>query len=317
MAISTTSTINDYIMSSAIMPSYLKAAFMNMEMQQFLWDFGLIPPGANTATLPRFDSLVTVADRGASVATAYNGTEGTDVSTASTVTTSTVTATLTEYVCRIDLTDNITEDSIDGIDLINNVVAIAAQAIMAAKEDDAVARLAGLDNNVGTSGTDLSLAIAYSAFTGTRRRGFHAPDGMVYILDPEQWDNIETAMLALGTSTAVYPNAINNLLGVDRTANNGMGNGHVGFIRGYPAYESQFCDTANTAADVVGGCIIPASPGNNSGGHTTFGRVGKRPFRIEPQRDASARATEMIFSERSGSVELNGGAGASITTDAP
>ena len=316
MAISTTSTINDYIMNSAIMPSYLAAAFMNTEMQQFLWDFGLIPAGANTATLPRFDSLVTIADDGASVATAYNGTEGSDV-TSSTVTSSTVTATLTEYVCRIDLTDNITEDSIDGIDLINNVVAIASQVIMAAKEDDAIARLAGLDNNVGSSGSDLTLAIAYSAFTGTRRRGFHAPDGMVFFFDPEQWDNIETAMLATSTSTAVYPQSINNLLGVDRTANNGMGNGHVGFVRGYPAYESQFTDTANTGADVVGGCFIPASPANNAMGHTTFGKVGKRPFRIEPQRDASMRATEMVFSERSGSVELNGGAGASITTDAP
>lgn len=316
MAISTSSTINDYINAAFIQPSYLYFAWMNMIAQQFGADFSLIGQSSNQINLPRFDSLVTVGDRGASVATAYDATEGTDL-TATTVTTSVVSGTLTEYAVRIDLTDNIAEDSVDGIDLINNVVGVAAQVIMAAKEDDFVARFAALDNAVGTTTVDLTLAVAYSAFTGTRRRGFHAPDGMVYVMDPEAWDNIEAAMLATGTSTAVYPNSINNLLGVDTTANNGMGNGHVGNIRGYNVHESQFCDTANVGADVVSACFIPASPANNLAGHTTFANVTKRPFRMEPQRDASVRSTELNFSERHGSCEMNGGAGAEIISDAP
>lgn len=310
----TTTSLNDIVYSAWIRAAYLEAAWMFLVAQQFGRKFSLVGKESASLQLPRIDSLMTVADRGASVATAFNATEGSDL-TNTQFTTSKVTGSVSEYALMLTLTDDVNEDSINGFDLLGKIMGEAARVIMSAKEDDFVALFAGLDNEVGATGVDLTIAVAIAAHVDTRRRGFHAPDGMVYVLDPEAWDNLEAALTNTNAAAGVYAAAVDRLLGVDRTANNGMGNGHVANFRGYPVYESQYCDTKNTAADVCSACFVPSSPGNDP--HASFATIDKRPFRVEPQRDASLRGTELVFSERWGCCELNGGAGDSITSDAP
>lgn len=282
--------------------------------QQFGRRFSLVGKPSATLSLPRVDSLMTVGDRGASVATAFDAVEATDLVNTQ-FTTSAVTGSVSEYALMLTLTDNVNEDSINGFDLLNKIMNEAARTIMSAKEDDFVALFTALDNEVGVTNTDLTIAVAIEAHVDTRRRGFHAPDGMVYVLDAEAWDNLEAALMATNAATGVYAAAVDKFLGVDATANNGMGNGHVANFRGYPVYESQFCDLENTTVDVVSVCMVPSSPGNDP--HATFAVIDKRPFRIEPERDASLRGTELVFSERWGCSELNGGAGDAILSDAP
>lgn len=311
---STTVSLNDIVYGAWIEAAYLEAAWMFIVAQQFGRKFSLVGKPSGSISLPRLDSVMTVGDRGASVATAFDAVEATDLVNTQ-FTTSTVTGDVSEYALMLTLSDDVNEDSINGFDLLNKIMNEAARVIMSAKEDDFVALFTALDNEVGVTNTDLTIAVAIAAHVDTRRRGFHAPDGMVYILDPEAWNNLEAALLATNAATAVYAAAVDRMLGVDATANHGMGNGHIANFRGYPVYESQFCDLENTAVDVISACFIPSSPGNDS--HATFAVIDKRPFRIEPERDASLRGTELVFSERWGAGELNGGAGDAILSDAP
>jgi hypothetical protein len=311
---STTTSMNDIVYSAWIEASFLDYAYDWVVAQQFFRRFSLIGKPSASLDVPVFDSnMGTVGDGGSGVDTEFNGTEGSDLSNTQ-ATTSKVTVSVSEYALMRTLTDHLGEDSIPGIDLMQTVLADAARILMTAVEDDSVGKFSGLSQSVGSTGVDLTVAQTLAAHVGIRKRGYRAPDGVVYVLDEQQVDDLEAALIGASSATATYALGCDRLLGVDRTANNGMGNGHVMNFRGYPVYSSGLTDTANTGADVVGACFVPSSEANNP--HATFGIVDKRPFRMREQRDESLRGTELVFSMRVGVGELRDGSGTAIITDA-
>jgi hypothetical protein len=311
----TTTTLNDIVYSAVIEPSFLAYATDWVVAQQFARRYSLVGKPSNALDIPRFASdMGTVGDGGTGVDGEFDATQATDLSSNIALDTDKVTITGSEYGFKRIITDNVMEDSIAGIDLMDAVLADGAQILMTAFEDDMCALFASLSNTVGTTTVDVTIAQALAAQVGIRKRGVRAPDGVVYVLDEQQVDDIEALLIANSTSMAVYAFAQDKLLGVDRQANNGMGNGHVFNFRGYPVYSTGLTDTANAGADVVGACFVPTTAANDP--FATFGLVDKRMFRAEPQRDASLRASELVFTMRRGIAEITDTSGTAIITDA-
>jgi len=311
----TTTTLNDITYSAWIEAAFLDYSYDWVVAQQlFSRRYSLVGRPSNTISIPRITTdMGTVGDTGTGVATAFDGTEGSDLSNTA-LDTEAVTVAVSEYALLRTITDDVGEDSVNGLDLMQAVLQDAARILMTALEDDCVGLFGSLSNSVGSTGVDLTIAVALAAHVGIRKRGYRAPDGCAYVLDEEAVDHLEAALIASSTSATTYAAAADKLLGVDRTANNGMGNGHVMNFRGFPVYASGLTDTINGGEDTGSACFVPDSPGNAP--HVTYALVDKRPFRVEQQRDASLRANEWVFSMRSGAGEVSDGSGTLIVSDA-
>ena len=317
MANATTSTsVNDIIYSAVISPIVMAVlAEQSLPMQ---WareiDIQNEPSNAVDITVPA-SMYGSAGDRGASVATAYDATEGTGLSNTE-FTTGKVTLTAAEYGIALELTDNTQEDSISGINLFGLITGQMSRALALAWTDDFCALFAGLSNGVGSTGSDLTIAQTLSAQVGIRTRGGVAEDGLRYVFDNEQADNLEGALIATSTSAATYAMATDRLLSAGPGPNNGMGaSREVLAFRGYPCTATGMTDTANSGADVVGCCFTPAGPSNDE--YATFGNAIKRLPRFETERSAKGRSTDLVLTMRMGVGELLDGTGTKITTDAP
>lgn len=197
------------------------------------------------------------------------------------------------------------------------MISNAARIIQTAIEADVVALFSGLTTAVGVSGADLTIAQTLAAADGIYDRGSRAPNGLVYVLDDQQYADLRDACIATGTSWAVYPGASDRMLGIDSVPNHGLsGDDSPRMIfRGYPVYSTGLCATANTGGNVVGACFTPTGPQNDP--FATFAIVDKRPFRVSTERDESARGTEIVFTTRVAVGEATDFSGTEITTDAP
>lgn len=311
----TTTAYDDVTHPSLVEPVMIAA----LAEQPGLWalsrEFNLIGKPTAAAKIPKEVSWWGSADDdGAGVDAELNGTEGTDVSnTAST--TSSVTLTAGEYAVAMEVTDNVEEDSISGLDLFTNIRNRMVFAISLAMEDDFLALLASLSNSVGSTGVDLSIANMLSAQTGPRRRGTRG-DAQAFILDSQQADDLDSAITAGNAAAAVYALSADRALGYAPTGDHGMGMRHIANFRTWPVWVTGMTDTANAAADVVGGCICPSTPVNDLTGATTFGMVWKRLPRIETDRIVLGRSLQIVASARAGFGELQDGSGSAIITDA-
>ncbi len=313
MAATTTTTMNDVVYSYAIEPAFLDYAHDWVVATPFFRRYSLIGKPANVLQVPRFASnMGTVGDGGTSVDTEFDATEGSDL-TSTAMATDNVQFTAAEYGLLIAITDNVVEDSINGAD-VSMHVQNAARILTTAVEDSGLALLAGLSTAVGTSGADLTVAQAVAAADTIAERGCRAPNGLVYVLDDQQYYDLRDAAMAIGTSWAVFPAAADRLLGIDKDPLNGMSNGRAMIFRGWDVWRTGLTDSANAGADVVGGCFTPTGPGNDP--MATFAIVEKRPFRVEEQRDASLRANELVFTRRVAVGEATDASGTKIVTDA-
>jgi hypothetical protein len=308
----TTTSANDIVYSAIIEAAFIDYSWDWVVAQQFCRQFSLVGKPSSSLNIPILDSIMGTVGTNTTIDDGFNATEGTDESNTQR-TTSYVTGSVSEVAIMSTLTDDIGEDSISGFDLMSKIIADMARVVTCVREDDMIALFASLSNSTSSTGTNLTVANALAAHVAIRTRGVRAPDGLVYVLHPTQVDDLEAALIAGNAAAAIYAGAVDRLLGVDRTANNGMGNGHVMNFRGYPVYISTMVDAVNTNADRNGAVFTPSSPANDA--FATFSKISKRPFRIEMQRDASLRATEVVCSERSGFFETCDDSGQGIISD--
>lgn len=317
MATSTTSTINDVVNTEVIEPVALDYAYDYQVIDQLVAPFSTV--GRSSATLQLWklaSNLGSVGAYGAGYDTEFDvATQATDISS-TTLSTDPVTISATEYGLNRTISDAVFEDAISGTELTQMVLSDSARILMAAWESDLSALLSALNGGtpVGSSGSDLTLAQMSSAVITLRNKGVRAPDGFSFVLDLEQANNYETALVAVGTSMAVYAGAADRLLAATPTATSGLANGQIGWFRNARVFATS-TKTANTAADVVGALLVHDSPGNRP--YAALGKNEKRPFRVLTQRDESLRATEFIASMRMGCGELSDASGIPIVTDAP
>jgi hypothetical protein len=317
MATGTTS-LNDLIHTEVIEPVFLDYAHDHIVATRFLRRYSLIGKTSDTLQVPRWESdMGTVGDNASGVDTEFGRTEGTDISSETELSTASITLTPAEYGLKHLIPDDVFEDAVMAGELMSAIIANAARIIQTAVEADVVALFAGLSNAVGTSTQDLTIAQMLAAADGIYDRGSRAPNGLVYVVDDQQYADLRDACIATGTSWAVYPGANDRMLGIDAVPNHGLsGDDSPRMIfRGYPVYSTGLCATANTGANVVGACFTPTGPQNDP--FVTFAMVDKRPFRVATERDESARSTEVVFTTRAGVGEASDFSGTEITTDAP
>lgn len=311
----TTSTFDDVTHSLLITPVVIAA----LSEQPGLWKFSRefqVPEGGIGVRIPTETAWWGSAnDDGAGVDTEYDASQGTDLSNTS-ASTGSVTCTPGEYGVAMEITDNVVEDTVAGIDVYQMLVNRHLHVIGLAMTDDFLALLVSLSNSVGSSGTDLSIAQLISAQQGLRTRGAIA-DSTIYILDNQQVADIESALLATNAAAAIYALSADRLIGYAPTSNNGMDvSRQVMAFRNMPVFATGLTDTANASADVVGACFCVSTAMNDASGATTFGHAWKRLPRLETDRIVVGRSTQVVTTARWGCVELQDGSGTAIITDA-
>ncbi len=315
----TTTTLDDLTNATLVEPVIIYALSEQPGLAiRYCREFNAIGKPTLALKIPTQTSYWGAAnDDGAGVDLEFDATQGTSLSNTA-VSTGSVTLTPAEYGVAHALTDNVKEDSaIDAMELMNLFTGQMLAVLQLALDDDFCALFASLSNSVGTSGSDLTVAQALAAQQGIRRRGAVA-ENVVYILDNQQVDDLESALIATNAAAAVFALSADRVIGHSPSANNGMDAGRVvGYLRGnYPVVASGLTDTANAAADVVGACFVPTSAFNDSVGSTTFGIGWKRLPRFETQRQAKGRSDDLVMTMRAGVAELQDGSGTAIITDA-
>lgn len=314
----TTSTLDDITHAALIGPYIIRALSEKPGFYMHGKEFDLTGPFAGLGVkIPSETSWWGSAnDDGAGVDTEFDGTQGTDLSNTQVSTGAGVTITPGEYGVLIELTDNVGEDSVSAIDVLGWIQERMLHVISLAITDDFLALYASLSNSVGVSGSDLTIAQMVAAQQGLRTRGADA-DAIVYVLDNQQVADVESALQATNAAAAVFALSADRLLRYAPTNDNGMGaTRQVMTFRGAPVFASGLTDTANTAADVVGACYCPSTAYNDATSATTFATAWKRMPRLELQRNAKGRSTEIVMTARCGVGEMQDGSGTAVITDA-
>lgn len=311
----TTTTLNDLTNASLVEPYLIRALSEQPGLYKFAKEFDLRGKGTNALKIPSETSWWgTAPDDGAGVDTEFDVTEATALGN-TVISTGVVTLTCAEYGVAIEVTDNVGEDSVDGLDAMMRFESRMLHVISLAMEDDFLALFASLSNVVGSSGVDPTIAQILSSLTGLRTRGVNA-DSTVMILDNVQAVDVEGLFVSASTSAAVFALSADRVLNWQPTADNGLLSRMASTFRGVPVFTTGMTDTANAGADVVGATFTPSSAYNDSTGHTTFGMGWARMPTFETQRQAKMRATDLVMTCRAGFVELLDGSGAAIITDA-
>lgn len=311
---STTSTIDDLTNASAIVPSFHDYASAYNVTKPFQKPFDLRGKGSKTVKVPSLTSVLGTLAAGAGVDTEFDATEGTDLSNTARGTGS-VTIASTEYGIMMTITDNVLEDNVSGFDIIQELIMDAARVLRTAFEKDSVDLFQSFTTNTaGATTVNLSLANMSTCLVKLRIAGVKAVDNPVFVLDDQAASDYEDALLATGTSWAVYPGTADAYLAVSRDPINGLADGRIGMFRGCAVYQTQLTPTLNTAADVSSGCFVPYTPGNAR--ICALGRTISREFRIETERRPATRGTRVVCTSREAPGELLDAAGVAITSDA-
>jgi hypothetical protein len=319
MALETTTTsANDVVNDSLIQPTIIPALSERPGLAvRVCREFNGIGQPTKALKIPRVSSYWgSPADRGAGVDDEFDGAEGSAQGNTQFVTDG-VTINTPEYCIAHAVTDNVQEDSvIDGAEFLSLITGTMLQVHQLALDDDFCALFSGLSNSVGTTNTDMSIANGLDATHGIIKRGANC-DAMEYVLDPEQVANIRTAVLSTNAAAAIYAASADRLINYGRTDGATRGMGRVMTLDGCLVTMSGLCDTDGGGVDVLGAAFCPSTAQNDASGATTFGIGWKRLPRLEQQRQAKGRSTDIVMSMRAGLAELQDGSGTLIETDAP
>lgn len=313
----TTTSHNDITNASLTYPFIIRALSENPDIwfhaKQFDITSGFASP---VLSLPVENAFWGSAnDDGAGVDTEFDGAQGTDLANTA-VTTGAVTCTPGEYGVALEITKNVSEDSLPAIDVYGWLEQRMLFAIQLAMADDFAALFASLSQSVGSSGTNISVANLIAAFQGIRTSGANA-DALVGILDTQQANDLEDALLTANAAAAIFALSADRVIGYLPGANAGINPGRqVMTFRGAPIFVSGLTDTANGAADVVGAVFCPSTAYNDMTGATTFGMAWKRLPTLATQEIVIGRSTQLVMTARAGFCEMQDLSGRAVITDA-
>lgn len=290
MALTTTTTLTELVNSEAINSTILMYAHDFTVVGGTVAQLDLRGKASVVGSFPKWvlDTATDITNE--STTLANNDLETTDVQ-----------ITAAEIGIRRDLTDAVLESTIIGPQLFDFLTKDAALLFAISLDDDIVALYGSLSTSVGTSGSNLTIANMVEAQAQVRKNLQRGP--LVFVLDDQQASDYQAA-LAAATATTV-----NSFFEVAV----GIETGYLGTFMGAPVWQTGLCDTANTAADVVGACYV-----NGAASPTTacFGMVIARDITAELQRDASERTTEVVHTAKWGVGEIGDLSGCGIVTDA-
>jgi hypothetical protein len=271
--------------------------------------------GSSTVSVPRWVSdQGTANDDGAGVDTEYNGTEATDLGNTE-LETLDATFSIAEYGLMRTVTDHVIESAQSAASLLSFIVADGAKILMAAANDDACARFASFSNSSGATGQNMSVAYFDDAIYDLAERGVVGE--LVGILDHQAARDFQDALQLASTNIAVYAGAADRMMGVNPSADAGRNvDGYCLTYKGVPCYRTGLTDLANTNEDVVSAIFVR---GDIEAQRTSaaLGQGSLREFRVETERNASLRATEVVMTMRWGCGIIGDAFGQKLITDAP
>lgn len=219
-------------------------------------------------------------------------TEGTDISVPTSFDTTSKTITAAEVGVLVTLTDLSKESASEDV-----AAAIGRQIgdAMAVKVDtDLAALFSGFSNVVGSGARELTVEDFFKAAAILRNN--KAPGPYVSVIHPYQAFQIKKQLTNSGTTMS------HNLSDVGNVA---LRDGFVGRLAGIDIFESTVI-SGDSAGAFVGGVMS----------QDALGYMVKRGMRIEEQRDASLRATEIVGSMAYGVSEIFDAYGVQLLGDA-
>ena len=226
--------------------------------------------------------------------TAAAVTDGSDLSNTSFATTKKE-ITASEVGVMVTLTDLLEEASAD-----DTAAAIGRQlgAAMAEKVDTDIAALFGnFSNAINKTGAAVSIEDIFKAAATLKNNKADQNGGYVAVLHPFQAFDIKKELTNAGATLS------HNLSDV---GNRALESGFIGRIAGVDIFESTVIDGADSVGSYFGAVMT----------RDALGYMLKRDMRIETQRDASLRATEIVGSMAYGVTELFDQYGVAIQSDA-
>lgn len=233
--------------------------------------------------------------------TAAAVTEASDITCAAQTTTEN-SITVAEVGLGIELTDKSGETAKVANDLLT-WAGSCGRAIAEKITGDLAALFTALNDGtgIGTSGTNITAANFIEAMYTLDSQ--NAPGQKYCVLHPRQVADLFNAIsAATGTPYA----SLNELVRDGRLPTGTPAVGFVGQLFGIPVYSTTQCPTANSAADRSGAMFV----------REAMAFVQQRPLRVEYQRDASKRSTEVIVTMSYGVGEIVDNFGCPIETDA-
>jgi len=219
-------------------------------------------------------------------------TEGTDITVPTSFDTSEATITALERGVLVSLTDLSAESAGEDV-----AAAIGRQIgdAMAKKVDTELAALfSGFSNSVGSGAREITVEDLFKAAATLRAN--QAPGPYVCVLHPYQAYQIKVQLAGAGNTNMVNPSDLGN---------EALRSGFVGNIAGMNVFESTVI-SGDSAGAFVGAAMSSDA----------LGYMVKRNMRIEEQRDASLRATEIVGSMAYGVKEIFDVYGVGILGDA-
>jgi hypothetical protein len=311
----TSTSLNKFIYSAIISPLIMATIAEQALPLQWAREYNLVGQAANAVDVPYFNSILgTANDRGAGVDTEYDATEATALSNTQ-IGSSKYTLTASEYAVLTEITKNVSEDAISGIDIFGAIQGFLGRALALALSYDFAVLFASSSNSVGTTNTAPTLANILSGIAGIRTRGTLAPGGLGMLLDNQHAIYLESEIMGTAANQAAYLFAGDRMLGIAAGANNGLDPSKLVFsIRGYPAIVTGLTQTANVGVDAVSQILTPSGNGNDE--YSTFGLVLKRLPIIELQPAIEKRTTKMVMSMRAGVGFLHNATGTKVVAKA-
>ena len=284
----TTTTANDYVFDYWILASNILPHFYGLNVAEHLVRV------ESLAGLPTLTHNFPIAPQLA----AAGLTQGVDMAN-SPYATSFVAVTAAESGIRTEPLDILNLSSVTGQD---QYVSDMGQAMAAKRTSDILALSGGFSNACGATTVNLTEQNIQTGITGLMARGVPGPYHGV--MHPQQFmdlaGSISTTLTWVGGG-APSTRAQTNDLGSAST------DGMLGELYGVNWTVSSLVPTATAGADRSGMIVNP---------RYAIGLVEKFPLRVEPQRDASLRATEINIVSCYGVAELLDDAGTQILSDA-
>jgi len=161
-------------------------------------------------------------------------------------------------------------------------------------DTDLAALFSSFSSDVGAAATELTAELIFKAVATLRSANVPAPYYGVF--HPKAAFNLKKTLVAAGYSTGA--NAVSDL------GNEALRSGYVGTVAGVQIFEN-----SNIAIDAyddsIGAVFHPAS----------IGLALKSDFKVETQRDASLRATEIVATMTKGEAVVKSDYGVKITSD--
>ena len=219
-------------------------------------------------------------------------TEATDITTPTSFDTTSKTLTALEKGVMVTLTDLSRESA--GEDVAAAIGRQIGDAMAKKVDTDLAALFSGFSNTVGSGATEITVEDLFKAAATLRAN--QAPGQYVCVLHPYQAFQIKKQLTNAGNTNMVNPSDLGN---------EALRSGFVGNIAGMNVFESTVL-TGDSAGAFVGAAMS----------QDALGYMVKRNMRVEEQRDASLRATEIVGSMAYGVSEIFDAYGVGIIGDA-